>query len=66
MDKKIYYNVEEEVNYFSCYDHNWKTGIITRFTEDGLRTVAIIWEDTPNGNFANRIPLNDEYIKKLQ
>lgn len=66
MVDKIYYNVGEKVNYFSSFDHTWKAGVISRFTEDGLTTVAIIWEETPNGSFADKIRLNNDNIRKLQ
>lgn len=61
MDDKICYYQNEEVEYYSGVDHTWRKGTISRFTEDGLTTVAIIWE----GNFANRIPLNKKNIGKI-
>lgn len=61
MENKVYYNQDEEVEYFSQVDHTWKREIISRFTEDGFTTVAIIWE----GTSVNKIPLNKEYIRKI-
>lgn len=60
-EDKVYYHQDEEVEYFSQVDHNWKKGIISRFTEDGFTTVAIIWE----GKSTNRVPLNKKHIRKL-
>jgi hypothetical protein len=60
------YQVNEEVEYKSHYDGEWRKGIISRFTEDGLTLVACIWEQ-PEGYkypFCNHVPLNKEYIRK--
>lgn len=60
IDKIIYYE-NEEVEYLSQVDHTWKKGQISRFTQEGFDTVAIIWED----KFANRVFLNNENIRKI-
>jgi hypothetical protein len=61
------YNVDEEVEYYSQYDHNWRQGTISRFTEDGFTPVACIWEHPEwyKHPFCNHVPLTKEYIKKL-
>lgn len=60
MEDKVFYHQDEEVEYFSQVDHTWKNGIISRFTQDGFTTVAIIRE----GKSINKVPLNKEHIRK--
>lgn len=60
------FNVKEEVEYKSQNDGEWKRGVISRFTQEGLTTCASIWEkpiDAPE--FCNHIPLIKDYIKKI-
>lgn len=61
MEDKIYYQKNEDVEYFSQVDHTWKKGRISRFTEEGFTTVAIIWE----GDSVNKVPLNKDNIRKI-
>ena len=38
------YSINETVEYKSQYDGEWKSGVISRFTEEGFTTCASIWE----------------------
>ena len=55
------FEVGEKVLYLSSYNHQWRTGNIKRFSQDGMRNVAIIEDE----HGVDKIPLVlDTFIKK--
>ena len=61
----VSFSIGEVVNFLSMYDHKWKLGRIKYFTQDGMRTVAVIDEPDRSDVMPNKIPLNDKHIQKL-